>query len=274
MEIFCELINNNLKIEVNGESLIVDVPDSFYSKNIEDPKRIEFLNNCFDFVEKENFKRSAWKRILTSPLANTVYFRTDLTEQPDLENLIGFSENILTGRKTKIYTSNSLSYDELVSKTNDFAVDIIDDINKKYIHENKVGDAAIKIRRIQQSLIIGLSLIISLVFTNSLEINLEEAPELKYPQAFWIFLLSLLASNVWIQYSNMKILPKAIFWGFFGSFIATLLVSRGITEKIIELTKISNQLIWMEFFVQSILYFIWNEKVAVYFGTRNGQINK
>lgn len=274
MKIFCEFVNNQFKIFTKGKSIKLNVPDSFYKQNIHDSERQFFLNKCFDFVEESNKQRSLFERIITYPLANTVYIRTDLRTKTDIHNVLDFSEGILTARNTKIFDSLSLSSDNLISCKFDESIDLIKKTNEDYRNENRVSKDEIKKRWLIQNIGLGAILIISILLVIFKKLVNEQEPQLDYPSIYWLTFFSLLLFNSWIEYSRMKIMSKLIFIGFFGVIIAIVLIARELISKVISLLDLSNTILWTEFILQAIFYYLWNEKVAVYFTTRNGQINK
>tara|TARA_B100001059_G_scaffold220481_1_gene242548 strand:+ start:59 stop:883 length:825 start_codon:yes stop_codon:yes gene_type:complete len=274
MDIFCEFINNQLKIIIEDRSLELSVPSSFHKQIIDNPERLSFLHKCQEFVQSTNKKRPLINRIITYPLANKVYIRTDLITKLDILNLLDFSEGILIARKTKIFDSQSLSANNLVSCKFDESIDLIKQINEDYRNKNRVSKVEIKSRRFIQNIGLGTTLIISILLAIFKDLTNEQEPQLHYPSIYWFTFFSLLLFNSWVEYSKMKIVPKAIFLGFFGVIIAIMLIARGLTTKAIVLLELNNGILWTEFILQAIFYYLWNEKVAVYFATRNGQVNK
>ncbi|WP_305982178.1 hypothetical protein [Roseivirga thermotolerans] len=265
MDIFCEFIDDDFYLSVNQSVLKLKIPLSFYEQ-AEDAERNDFFSKIYEFNKKYG-NQKFFRR-------NKVFIRTDKRNERDILKIFDFSISVLEAVKTKIYTSDSISRLELLNKSFLHGIDLILKIRNDYKAKNRISKEEKKSRQKTQG--IGLLITFCLTFVLSFICPLDSPPEpqLKYSLIYWLLFFSIIFFFGWVQYSIMKIPFKTTFNSFFGTVVAVLLLSRFGLKPILNFASLDNSFQWIELAVQGGFYFIWNEKIAVYFNTRNDQLNK
>ena len=101
MNIFCELIKNQLTIIIEEDSLELAVSVIFNEQDLDSIERQTFLIKCSNFLKLKTKNQSFLNRIRS----NKVYFRTDQQSETAILNLLDFSNGVLIAGSTKIYES-------------------------------------------------------------------------------------------------------------------------------------------------------------------------
>lgn len=270
MNIFCELINNKLQIFIDRKSIQLDVHPSFYKLENDTKENLNFLKKSSEFIKTIRNEQSFLKRAADFIFGNNVFVRTDLKSERHTTDFYDFCKSNLSGRKIRIFCSQSISSHSLQNLHFEKAIDLIKKIKNKF----RVNAVEINHRKTIQKRALLIVVLFSLILSSSYDLLPEQEPQLKHPSIFWPSFFCLLFFNGWIEYSKMKISFNIIFHGLFAATIFILLISRALIHNFINLLNLDARFIWTEFFLYALFFYLYNELLAVHFQTRNGQINK
>jgi hypothetical protein len=262
MDIFCEFLDDQLYLHIGENSIQIDVPNSFY----EDEENNEFkevINQTYEFS-----KRFGVTKFLSR---NKLYIRTNRLKK--IEHIEAFVDNILNSVSTKIFSSEHISITDLLAKKLPINKEILQSIHKDYLAQHTIPTKDKKKRRIIQITLIPIITVIALFLTINYKVTTDIHIETVHPKIFWNLWLAILLFNLGIQKILMKIKSHNEFYFTLLAIFLTLLISKGITITIIKYTNISYSFMWFQLTLQTLLWFLWNEKIAIHFTTRNKQIN-
>jgi hypothetical protein len=266
MDIFCDVIDDQLHLQINENSTQIDIPKSFYEQ-LDSIERTKFISEVDEFLEIN--------QSIKFLIRNKAYVRTNRISKFDLGTILYFCEDTLGVVSTKIFSSELISRNDLLTKNFPIEKEEIQLHRKKHIAQNTISQRdKLKRKKIQLISILIIAAISSfLIFYKKIPPGIDIHPEIFFPKTYWILGLGILIFNILIQYSLMKITPYVILLNLGGVFLAIMLIPRILTTEIISLLDLSNSIMWTEFIFQAILYYLWNEKASVHIPTKNGQFN-
>jgi hypothetical protein len=254
MNIFCEIIDNRITIITSKNMLETLIPESFFSQEKHSDR--EFFLTSIETFTQEN-------KLLTFFSRNEIFIRTNHLKEFDIKNLIDFSESLFGGTEVKVFSSKDITSIEL--KKLDFNTSI--EYNSYYKSLKSLNPPThlsdrSSSRKNTQKIIIVFALVCSIFLLITTPHPHYIDNKITKPEVFWWITLIITTSNFLVSIIFFKIWKafRIMLCTFFPVAFLAIMIP---TFSMVYLNETDFiQIQWFEIFLQSILWYIWNEKAV------------